>query len=112
MSQPKMPKAGAKRTVCKPQCSEYLCTFAWRAIALSLGTPPSYIVRLLVVSKMPEGVDPEQATSHIVEWEMEVRLSEEHGFLEVSSKLEAVADVLAALAQLSCLVFRAVLFSS
>ncbi|OLP92765.1 hypothetical protein AK812_SmicGene25393 [Symbiodinium microadriaticum] len=34
---------------------------ARRAIALSLGTPPSDIVRLLVVSKMPEGVDPEQA---------------------------------------------------
>lgn len=76
-----------------------------RAIALSLGTPPSDIVRLLVVSKMPEGVDPEQATSHIVEWEMEVRLSEEHGFLEVSSKLEAVADV----SSLTAALFRNVL---
>eukprot|EP00439_Symbiodinium_sp_Y106_P079208 s227_g17.t3 len=76
-----------------------------RALALSLGTPPSDIVRLFVVSKMPEGVDPEQATSHSVEWEMEVRLSEEHGFLEVSSKLEAIADV----SSLTATLFRNVL---
>ncbi|CAE7707633.1 unnamed protein product [Symbiodinium pilosum] len=64
----------------------------WRAMAVSLGTLPSDIVRVLLVSETQEGSELDEAGLYIVEWELEVRSNEETGFQEVSENIENLAN--------------------